>query len=530
MKYLKKLFQINRKKEIPSFSKPQSTDGLTICNFKLEELKKKMETSLGNTEDLKIEEVNIGNNEALLMYMESLVDSNLMKETLFTTLNKNVESSPPISDVDGLEKLCKERFSGSGYEFIKTIDELISNILIGKVIIIFEGIPCSVTLSYISSEDRAISEPTTQTVIRGPKDAFVESVNTNLSLIRKRIINRNLRFEKFTIGNETNTSVYMAYMYSIANDKIVEEVRRRLKKINVSAIFESSNIEEMIADKTITPFPLALNTERPDVVAGHLMEGKIVILVNGTPFALIVPAVLVDFFNTSEDYYQHYMMSSFIRFIRYVSFMLGLLTPALYVGILTFHHELLPTTLLLSVIAQRQGVPFPAVVEVLIMEITFEILREAAVRMPRVVGPTVSIVGALVIGQAAAEAGFISNIMVIIVAITAIANFVSPTYSFANAARLLRFLLILTSSIIGLYGVLLVLVFMVAHLSSLRSFGVPYLAPVAPFLVEEQKDVFFRFPFKTMSKRPSYLSPANTSKQNKMHSQSPPSKKEGKEE
>jgi spore germination protein KA len=229
---------------------------------------------------------------------------------------------------------------------------------------------------------------------------------------------------------------------------------------------------------------------------------------------------------SAEDNYQNYVMSSFVRMIRYLSFMIGLLMPSAYVGVLTFHHELLPTTLLLSVIAQREDVPFPAVVEVFIMEITFEILREAGVRMPRAVGQTVSIVGALVIGQAAAEAGIISNIMVIIVAITAIANFVFPNYSFANASRLIRFILIIVASILGLYGVLLVLVFMVAHLSSLRSFGVPYLAPVAPFIVEDQKDVFVRLPIWSMNKRPAYLSPNISKKQKAQGSPSPP-KQEG---
>jgi spore germination protein KA len=257
-------------------------------------------------------------------------------------------------------------------------------------------------------------------------------------------------------------------------------------------------------------------------VASNLLEGKIAILVDGTPFVLVVPAVLVDFFSIAEDYYQNFMMGSFLRMIRYLSFMIALITPSLYVGILTFHHELLPTPLLLGIIAQREGVPFPAVIEVLLMEVTFEILREAGVRMPRAVGQTVSIVGALVIGQAAAEAGIISNIMVIIVAITAIANFVSPTYSFAAAARLLRFLLIIVSAFLGLYGVLIVLVFIVAHLSSLRSFGVPYLSPVAPFIIEQQKDVFFRFPVWSMRKRPAYLKSQNPEKFPKTGSPSPP--------
>ena len=373
-----------------------------------------------------------------------------------------------------------------------------------------------------NTQYRQVSEPTSQTVIRGPKDSFVESLSTNQSLIRRRIRNKNLYFEEFIIGNETKTKINLVYVKGIANEEIIEEIRTRLNKINVSAIFESANIEELIADKTLTVFPLALNTERPDTVAGNIMEGKIGIIVDGTPFVLLVPAVFTDFFVSSEDYYHNFFVSSFIRILRYISFMIVLITPAAYVGLLTYDQEMIPTNLLISIIAQREGVPFPAVVEVFIMEFTFEILREAGIRMPRAVGQTVSIVGALVVGQAAAQAGLISNIMVIIVAITATANFVAPVYSLAAATRMLRFVLIIISAFFGLYGILLGLIVMVAHLASLRSFGVPYLAPVAPLNLKDQKDVFVLFPYWSMNRRPSYLRSPQQEKQNKTVSPSPP--------
>ena len=379
-----------------------------------------------------------------------------------------------------------------------------------------------------NTQYRQVSEPTSQTVIRGPKDSFVESLSTNQSLIRRRIRNKNLYFEEFIIGNETKTKINLVYVKGIANEEIIEEIRTRLNKINVSAIFESANIEELIADKTLTVFPLALNTERPDTVAGNIMEGKIGIIVDGTPFVLLLPTVFTDFFVSSEDYYHNFFVSSFIRILRYISFMIVLLTPAAYVGLLTYDQEMIPTNLLISIIAQREGVPFPAVVEVFIMEFTFEILREAGIRMPRAVGQTVSIVGALVVGQAAAQAGLISNIMVIIVAITATANFVAPVYSLATATRMLRFVLIIISAFFGLYGILLGLIVMVAHLASLRSFGVPYLAPVAPFNVKDQKDQLIIFPYWSMNRRPSYLRSPQQEKQSKTDSPSPPDMLRGK--
>ena len=385
-----------------------------------------------------------------------------------------------------------------------------------------------ITIEMGNTQFRQVSEPTSQTVIRGPKDSFVESLSTNQSLIRRRIRNKNLYFEEFIIGHETKTKIHLVYVKGIANEEIIEEIRTRLNKINISAIFESANIEDLIADKTLTVFPLALNTERPDTVAGNIMEGKIGIIVDGTPFVLLLPTVFTDLFVSSEDYYHNFFVSSFIRILRYISFMIVLLTPAAYVGLLTYDQEMLPTNLLISIAAQREGVPFPAVVEVFIMEFTFEILREAGIRMPRAVGQTVSIVGALVVGQAAAQAGLISNIMVIIVAITATANFVAPVYSLASATRMLRFVLIIISAFFGLYGILLGLIVMVAHLASLRSFGVPYLAPVAPFNVKDQKDQLIIFPFWSMNRRPGYLRSPQQEKQSKTDSPSPPDMLRGK--
>jgi spore germination protein KA len=526
LSHFKSLSRIKRINQVNDEQKQEKAEDC-LDQFELEELKEDLSCQFGKTADLKIEELKAGGTDALLFYIQTMIDSNVLKEVI-QNLTTESRAEARIKTIDDVKRMGKDHFGGAGYKVVETPAEIVENMLNGSIVLAFKGVPRAISIPVPSSDSRSINEPSTQTVVRGPKDGFVENINVNVSLIRRRLKNPKLQFDEFTIGSNTNTTVLVCYMRDIADNGIVQEVHKRLGKINTSAIFESGNIEELIADKTATLFPLALNTERPDAVAANVLEGKVAILVDGSPFVLVVPAVLVDFFSVSEDYYQHFMMGTFIRFIRYISFMIALLTPSLYVGILTFHHELLPTTLLLSVIAQREGVPFPAVIEVLLMEITFEILREAGVRMPRAVGQTVSIVGALVIGQAAAEAGIISNIMVIIVAITAIANFVSPTYSFANASRLLRFLLIITAAFLGLYGVLVVLVLMVAHLSSLRSFGVPYLAPVAPFIMESQKDVFFRFPFWSMNKRPSYLQPKEEEKWPKTGSPSPPPMRGGK--
>lgn len=495
--------------------------------FSFESMHQEVIDIFGNSVDFRAVEGLIAKKQTFFYYLETMVDSKTLTEATGRLLSASVDRDPPLHTEEDFIALIKESFGGAGIQFLDSREKIHWAILNGSIVIGAKAFAKVIAVNLMTNEKRAVTEPSTQTVVRGPKDGFIESITTNVSLIRRRIRNPNLQFEEFIIGKDTGTSVYIGFIRGIANQAIIDEVRNRLKNIHVSAVFESGNIEELIADKTFTFFPLALNAERPDTVAANLIEGKIVILIDGTPFCLLVPAVFVNFFEISEDYYQPFFLGSFLRFVRYLSFMIALLTPSIYVGVLTFHQELLPTNFLLSIIAQREGVPFPAFVEVMLMEVTFEILREAGVRMPKAVGQMVSIVGALVIGQAAAEAGIISNVMIIVVSITAIANFVSPTYSFAAASRLLRFIFIVSASILGLYGVLLALIFMVAHLSSLRSFGVPYLSPIAPFIVEDQGDVFIRAPFWAMKKRPKYLRAENETKVYSDASPSPPPSKGG---
>jgi spore germination protein KA len=292
------------------------------------------------------------------------------------------------------------------------------------------------------------------------------------------------------------------YLKGIANDKTVSEVQSRLNRISIDAILESGYIEELIQDETYSPFPTVYNTERPDAVAGAILEGRIAILVDGTPFVLVVPALFVHFLQASEDYYQRADIATLIRFLRYFSFFLALLTPSLFIAITTFHQEMLPTQLLISLASQREGVPFPALVEAVMMEITFEVLREAGVRLPRAVGSSISIVGALVIGQAAVEAGIIS-------ALTAISSFVSPNFNMSISVRILRFIFMLLGASFGLFGIILGLIVMVLHLNSLRSFGIPYLAPFAPFILKDQKDGIIRLPHWALSSRPRLISQNN---------------------
>ncbi|WP_078546344.1 spore germination protein [Litchfieldia alkalitelluris] len=495
----------------------------------LDENKKFLQNEFGQSLDFKLEDVTVGNKKGFVCYLDTMIAKNKLTEQVYQPIEEmNNDENINLTN-DTIEKYRKDFFPGITFHYSKEKNELVWSILSGYTALVIDGVTTSLALEVINEDRRAIEEPSTQTIIRGPKEGFTELLNTNISLIRRRLKNQNLRFENFVIGKDTRTSVALGYVDGIINKDILSELKNRLNKIDASLILDSGNIEEYIVDKTYTPFPLTYSTERPDAITSQLVEGKAILIVDGSPFVLSVPTVFTDFFQASEDHYMPFFMGTFLRMLRYISFMVALVLPSLYVAITTFHHELLPTELLISVQAQREGVPFPAVVEIFMMELTFEVLREAGIRMPRAVGQTVSIVGALVLGQAAVEAGLVSNVLVIIVAFTAIASFVSPVFNFSIATRLLRFVLILLAAFLGLYGVLLGLVLMVIHLTSLRSFGIPYLTPVAPLLVEDQMDVFLRLPIWANKRRPTYLKQEAPVKKKNSTNPSPPKPNKGDE-
>lgn len=340
-------------------------------------------------------------------------------------------------------------------------------------------------------EARAISQPEAEPTVRGSRESFVETLRTNASLIRRRIKSPNLKIETLRLGEVTNTEVAIAYIEGIVNEKLVGEVKSRLERIKVDGVLESGYIEELIEDNPWSLFPTVNHTEKPDRVAAMLLEGRIAILVEGTPFALTVPNLFVEYLHASEDYYERFMFTTAVRLIRFLSMIVSLTLPSLYIAVVSFHHELLPTTLLLSVAAQREAVPFPVFVEVLMMEAMFEILREAGIRLPRPIGQAVSIVGALVIGEAAVRAGLVAAATVIMVAFTGIASFVFA-YSASIAFRLLRFNMMILAGTLGILGLASGLAVIGIHLCTLRSFGVPYLSPAVPITGSDLKDVVFR--------------------------------------
>jgi spore germination protein KA len=472
----------------------------------------RIQQRLGNSTDLIVRQFRMGKQPqrgAAVVYLEGLADTQAVLEPLMLALHENADDHimwPLAEAPDFLERLL---LPVGPLQRENRLSVILEAVLSGDLAILLDGVPYAIMAGARKQKERGVQEPNAEPAVRGPRDGFTETLRTNTSLIRRRIKHPDLWMETLQVGRVTRTDVSFMYLQGLASSKVVDEVRNRLNAIDIDGILESGYIEEFIQDKTMTVFPMVYSSERPDVITAQLLEGRVAILVDGTPFVLVVPAMFVQFMQASEDHYQSWIFATFIRCIRYGSLFVTLLAPALYVAITTFHQEILPPELLLSLAAAREGVPFPAFVEAMVMEVTFEILREAGLRMPKTIGQAVSIVGTLVIGQAAVEAGLVSPAMVIVVALTAISNFVIPSYPMAIAFRLLRFFMMFLAGSLGIFGILLGLFIMVFHLCSLRSFGVPYLSAFAPYHTADQKDSIFRVPRWAMFSRPHYTRPRN---------------------
>lgn len=442
-----------------------------------------------------------------LFYVDGLADKKLIEDTLVRTLQQApAELARDLAErSQDLTAVMERIMPLTDVAVCDNLAAAVKHILNGDTVLLLDGYKKALALSTRSWEHRSIDEPITESVVRGPRESFIESLRANTSLIRRRLKTPSLKMEIICLGRYTMTNVVIAYIEDLADPAVVREVHQRLERIQIDGVLESAYIEELIEDNPTSPFPQIDHTERPDKVVAALLEGRVGILVDNTPFALIVPTIFVQFLQSSEDYYERYYLASFLRLARFVALNIALLLPALYVAVSTFHQEMLPTNLLVKLASQREGIPFPAVVEALILELTFELLREAGVRLPRPVGQAVSIVGALVIGEAAVSASLVSPAMVIVVAMTGISSFAIPSFAMAITLRLLRFIMLILAGTLGLYGIMLGLLVILVHLNNLRSFGVPYLAPVAPAHFGDFKDVFVRVPRWAMDSRPSQI-------------------------
>lgn len=365
-------------------------------------------------------------------------------------------------------------------------------------------------------EHRGVDRPNNEMVIRGPQEGFNESLRVNTALIRKRLKDERLVAENVLLGQRSKTPGSLLYIKDIANDSLVKEVRRRLKGIKVDNVLDTGELEQYIEDSSFLPAPQVIATERPDRVAAALADGRVAIVMNGSPFALIMPATHTDLFHSQEDTYIRFPNANLLRFIRFLGIFSSLLLPGIYLAITNFHHEMIPTDLLLAIEASREKVPFPSIVEILIMEVAFELIREAGIRIPGPIGPTLGIIGALILGQAAVAANIVSPILIIIVAVTGIGSFALPNFSIAFSFRMLRFGYIFLGAMAGLLGITVGLYLHLVWLVSAKSFGVPIFAPFAPRTADVSSDQLTKLPIWRLERRPDFLNPKNNYKQRKI--------------
>lgn len=478
-----------------------------VLDENIEKNIKCLKTIFENCSDIIFREFVFAQNEMIklaLIYTDGLADKGQVSDQIMRALALEVPMAVPgrvITKAQALEFIKERGLCIHQIKETNKVGEVVNAILSGDTVLLVDGHDTAIINGARGWEARAITDPEAEPTVRGPRESFVESLRVNTSLLRRKIKNPNLKIESFQVGRLSTTDVAIAYLEGVANPAIIKEVKTRIERIKIDAILETGYIEELIEDEPWSPFPTINHTEKPDRVAAMLLEGRVAIFVDGTPFVLTVPSLLVEFLHASEDYYERFIFTSAVRIVRYLAAFASLVLPSLYIAIVSYHHELLPTALLLSVAAQRERVPYPAFFEVFSMELVFEVLREAGIRLPRPIGQAISIVGALVLGDSAVRAGFVAEATIIVVAFTGISSFTFH-YSASISFRLLRFFLMILSGTLGLFGLTAGVSAICIHLCGLRSFGVPYLSPVVPTAYSDLKDVILRAPWWAMVANP----------------------------
>ncbi|MDD3224371.1 MAG: spore germination protein [Clostridium sp.] len=380
----------------------------------------------------------------------------------------------------------------SSENVVKDFNKCIEDILSGNVVVFVDMVEYGFSLNINNPPQRSIEEPNNETVLRGPREGFTESLQKNIGLIRKNIKSRNLKLEKFTVGKDSKKDLAICYISGAADESIVEEVKKRIKSINIKSVLESNYIAECIQDNSISAFPTIYRTEKPDVAASKLLEGKVLIMLEGTPVVLSVPALFVEFMQSADDYYVRSISASLNRGLRYIGIFMTLTLPAIYVALVDFHQELIPTSLAITFINSRSGVPFPAAWECFLMLIFYDIIREAGIRIPKTLGQTVSIVGTLVLGEAAVRAGIVGAPVIIVVGFTGIALFTVPSPELNTSINIIKYVFLFLASILGIIGIIYGMLFILMYLISIRSFGVPYMYPFAPLCIKRNEDTLMR--------------------------------------
>ncbi len=510
-------FHLSSAKEDENYSVQKNHGGpLLHGNFRKDSELLKAELSAGKSGDIKIREFTVCINEqdrnAIMFFVDGLVNKQIINDFLLKPLmiksrEISVKSFKDIPEVLIPQTETKET---------DILGEILFDINFGSAILLIDGIKKAFCIDVKGWDHKGIDSPKTERIIRGPNDSFSEQLRENTALIRHIIRNKSLISKEYKIGKISQTPVSVMYIENITNTSLVEETLRRIESIDTDYIFSTAELEQFLEDKSLTTLPQFLSTERPDRAARALLDGRIVIVSDGTPFVLILPTTVFELNEAAEDNYLRFPYVNMIRCIRWIAFLLSLLLPGLYIAVITYHAELLPTGILMSIISSREPVPFPSIVEIIIMEICLEIIREASIRTPEASGSTLSIVGALILGQAAVSAGIVSPILIIIVSITAIGSFATPNYYLGLSARILRFLYIFLGQAAGFLGITAGLFINVLLWTNTKSMGVPMSSPFAPVTKKGVPTSLFVPPIWKREHRDDFVNPKRIFRQDRI--------------
>ncbi len=436
-----------------------------------------------------------------ISYFSTMVDMNILQQSVLISLKEKIADVQQLSDLKNIIPIESIQFVESGQDLEKGLHT-------GAVAVYFKNHLEEIALLNIGNSrlgQRETNETENEFSVIGPKVGFIEDLNSNLHLLRDHLATTDLIIEQFAIGTRTKTSVAVAYLEGVTNPQYINTAKQRILDLDVDGVFDSTELEQMISDHSRSPFPLFISTERVDRASAALLKGELILMCDKSPYALIGPITLMDFFSTPEDFYLPSVIASFFKLIRIFGMLFSIFATAFYVAILTYHFEVIPKDLLGPLIFSRASVPFPPFIEALFLEVTIDLLREAGARLPAKIGQTLGIVGGIVIGQATVQAALTSNILLIIVALAALSSFTTPIYKLSNAVRLLRYPFIILAAIWGGLGIYIGILFLIGHLLRLKSLGIPYLVPLYPYRKGGVSHSFLRPSPEGDGKRPSFF-------------------------
>jgi spore germination protein KA len=495
------LFRKNKDKSKKDFfaknTLPYQADAVMDRTFSsnLNQNVKDIKNGLSNSDDVTTRELSFNQKQGYLIYFSSLVSEESIEKNIIVPINRYKEGN------------LKQTVTSSAVKEVTTLKEVVGFLIKGQCAFLLQGSTSVFVMNAKGDSKRSLEEPINEQVLRGAHIGFIEDLNSNLQILRNRAENPHLKVEYLVVGKTTKTKVALVYFEHLANDTILEKLKGRIEAISADFIQTPGFIEEYIEDRPFSPFPQMLNTERPDRTVANLIDGRIGILMEGSPTCLIAPSQFISFFQSPDDYNGRMFIGSFYRLIRVLGFFIAVGLPALYTAVVSFHYEIIPVELLFTVKSSLEPIPIPPLLEAMVMQLTLELIREAAVRLPQPIAQTIGVVGGLVIGNAVVDANLVSNMMIIVVALTAVASFIVPSNEMATSIRLLGFPLMLLAATFGLVGIILGFSIILMHLCKLESFGSPYFSPFGPLQFKDLKDTIVRFPVWLLGKRPSGAEP-----------------------